>query len=261
MDANQLKEFFDRKVDEYNQPSFIFEDPISVPHRFRKKQDIEIAGFFAAIFSWGNRQTIIKKSLHLMKLMDDSPHDFILHHKERDLRKMLGFRHRTFKDEDLLYFIRFFRSHYSQYSSLEKAFLPLNRNISPGESMWAENSLNQFYQRFFSLEDVPARTRKHMACPARHSSCKRLNMFLRWMVRRDSHRVDFGLWHGIDPANLICPVDVHVARVAKRFGLLTRKQVDWNAAIELTGHLRSLDEKDPVKYDFALFGLGVLEHY
>jgi uncharacterized protein (TIGR02757 family) len=196
-----------------------------------------------------------------MKLMDDSPYDFILHHKEKDLKKMLGFRHRTFKDEDLLYFIRFFHSHYSKYSSLEKAFVPLKHRVNPKDTEWAENSLNQFYQRFFSLEDVPSRTRKHVASPARHSSCKRLNMFLRWMVRRDSLGVDFGIWRGIDPAHLICPVDVHVARVARRFGLLTRKQVDWKAALELTDHLRSLDQQDPVKYDYALFGLGVLEHY
>jgi uncharacterized protein (TIGR02757 family) len=261
MDIKQLKEFFDRKVDEYNQPSFISGDPISVPHRFSKKQDIEIAGFFAAIFSWGNRQTIIKKSLQLMKLMDDSPHEFILCHKEKDLRSMLGFRHRTFKDEDLLYFIRFLQYQYSKHSSLEKAFLPINNNSTAEGSGWAEGALNQFYQHFFSLEDVPARSRKHVACPARHSACKRLNMFLRWMVRSDSHGVDFGLWKHILPRNLICPVDVHVARVARRFDLLTRKQVDWKAALELTGHLRTLDEEDPVKYDYALFGLGVLEHY
>jgi uncharacterized protein (TIGR02757 family) len=194
-------------------------------------------------------------------LMDDSPHEFILHHQEKDLIRMLGFRHRTFKDEDLIYFIRFLQDQYIKHSSLEKAFLPANNQNGAEGSGWAENSLNQFYQHFFSLEDPPARTRKHMACPARHSACKRLNMFLRWMVRRDSHGVDFGIWKNILPQNLICPVDVHVARVARRFDLLTRKQIDWKAALELTGQLRTLDELDPVKYDYALFGLGVLEHY
>jgi len=261
MDINQLKEFFDRKVDEYNQPSFIFDDPVSIPHRFTKKQDIEIAGFFAAIFSWGNRRTIIKKSLQLMELMSNSPFDFILNHKEKDLKGLLGFRHRTFKDEDLLYFVRFFHMHYRSNSSLESAFLPVNRMEESGGSSWAEHSLNQFHQYFFSIEDVPARSRKHIASPARHSSCKRLNMFLRWMVRKDNRGVDFGIWQAISQQHLICPIDIHVARVARRFGLLTRNQADWKAALELTTHLRSLDENDPVKYDYALFGLGVLEHY
>ena len=261
MNANDLKEFFDRKVEEYNQPSFIHDDPICVPHRFSKKQDIEISGFFAAIFSWGNRQTIIKKSLRLMDLMDNAPHDFILNHAEKDLKIMLGFRHRTFNEEDLLYFVRFLQLHYQKYPSLERAFLPNPPPDDAEKNGWAEGSLNQFYQNFFSLEDIPTRSRKHIACPARHSSCKRLNMFLRWMVRRDRQGVDFGIWKHIHPKNLICPVDVHVARVARRFGFLTRSQVDWKAALELTGHLRRLDPKDPVKYDFALFGLGILEHY
>jgi uncharacterized protein (TIGR02757 family) len=260
MDLNQLKEFFDRKVDEYNQPSFILEDPISIPHRFSKKQDVEISGFFAAIFSWGNRQTIIKKSLHLMELMSNAPYDFIVHHKERDLKTLLGFRHRTFKDEDLLYFMRFFQMHYKKNPSLETAFLAKGDQNSSLDS-WAENALNRFYQYFFSLDHIPERSRKHIASPGRHSSCKRLNMFLRWMVRKDDKGVDFGIWRNIPQRHLICPVDIHVARVARRFGLLTRKQVDWKAALELTGHLRSLDEEDPAKYDYALFGLGVLEHY
>lgn len=261
MNAAQLKEFLDRKVDEYNQPSFILNDPISVPHRFVKKQDIEIAGFFAAIFSWGKRKTIIQKSLGLMELMDNSPYDFITHHEETDLKKMLGFKHRTFKDEDLLYFIRFLSHHFRKHASLEEAFLPkeINGRIDPAS--WAEAALSHFYLNFFSLEDVPPRSFKHIASPAKHSTCKRLNMFLRWMVRRDGKEVDFGIWKKISPSALVCPVDVHVARVARRFGLLTRKPVDWLSALELTSHLRTLDKKDPVKYDFALFGLGVAEHF
>ncbi len=261
MNLPQLKKFLDRKVDEYNQPTFIINDPISVPHRFVKRQDIEIAGFFAAIFSWGKRKTIIQKSLALMEMMDNSPYDFIMHHEEADLKKMLGFKHRTFKDEDLFYFIRFLSHHFRKYKSLEEAFLPeaVRGKIEP--TSWAEAALGQFYLDFFALEDVPARSYKHIATPAKHSTCKRLNMYLRWMVRRDTCGVDFGIWTKISPSALVCPVDVHVARVARHFGLLTRKPVDWLAALELTSHLRNLDKEDPVKYDFALFGLGVAEHF
>jgi uncharacterized protein (TIGR02757 family) len=251
-----LLEFLDRKVEEYNRPSFIALDPISIPHRFSKNADIEIAGFFAAIFSWGNRTTIIQKSMALMQLMDLAPHDFIRNHKENDLKKILGFKHRTFKDTDLLYFIRFLQYHYLHYPSLEDAFL-----TDYSTTAWAEQALNQFYDYFFSLKDAPLRTHKHIASPGKKATCKRLNMFLRWMVRRDKKGVDFGIWQRLSPANLICPVDLHVARVAKKFGLLQRKQNDWQAALELTGHLRNLDKKDPVKYDFALFGLGVIEHF
>ncbi|HTQ65184.1 MAG TPA: TIGR02757 family protein [Puia sp.] len=258
MYIRHLKEFLDRKFEEYNQPSFILNDPISIPHQFTKKQDIEIAGFFAAIFSWGNRTTIIQKTKELMTLMDNSPYAFCLGHSDRELKKLLNFKHRTFNPTDLLYFIHFFQYHYQKYSSLENAFL---QNILMKEENTVEASLNGFYQYFFSLRDAPARTHKHIASPQKKSSCKRLNMFLRWMVRNDAKGVDFGIWKKIQPSQLICPIDLHVARVSKKFGLLTRNQTDWQAALELTNHLSKLDKDDPVKYDFALFGLGVIEHY
>jgi uncharacterized protein (TIGR02757 family) len=193
--------------------------------------------------------------------MDNAPYEFILHHGEKDLKKMLGFRHRTFNDTDLLYFIRFLNDHYQHYPSLEKAFLPAHTKAKTEGHSPAEAMLKQFYGNFFSLEDVPRRSIKHIASPAKHSTCKRLNMFLRWMVRKDDRGVDFGIWEGISPSDLVCPVDIHVARVARRLGLLTRMRVDWPAALELTGHLRTLDAQDPVKYDFALFGMGVAEHF
>lgn len=257
MKKRKLKEFLDKKVDEYNQPFFVESDPVCIPHLFTKKQDIEIAALFAAIFAWGNRTTIIKKSKELLQLMDMAPYEFCLHHTSHSLKKLLGFKHRTFNDTDLLYFIEFFRSHYSRYESLESAFSKwINRSDET-----VENGLVGFQEYFFSLEDVPARTRKHISSPKRNSTCKRLNMFLRWMVRRDKRGVDFGIWKGISPAQLVCPIDVHVARVAKRFDLLQRKPVDWLAALELTEYLRSLDREDPAKYDFALFGLGVIEKF
>ena len=261
-DQKDLRTFLERKVAEYNRPSFILSDPISIPHQFTQKQDIEIAGFFAAIFSWGNRTTIIRKSQELMQLMDHSPYQFILHHEEEDLKRLLDFKHRTFNATDLLYFIAFFKHHYSLYSSLEDAFLlPGASGSDVGDSHRASASLSFFHHYFFSLEDAPARTRKHIASPEKNSSCKRINMFLRWMVRKDDKGVDFGIWNRIPASRLICPLDVHVARVAKNLGLLTRTQTDWQAALELTDYLLTLDKEDPVKYDFALFGLGALEKF
>ena len=257
MIENNLKEFLDKKVDEYNQPFFIKSDPICVPHRFSKKQDIEIAAFFASIFAWGNRTTIINKSNELMQLMDNSPHDFCVNNNSSSLKKLLGFKHRTFNATDLLYFIEFFKHHYSKNNSLETAFSKwMNKNDET-----IENGLIGFYHYFFSLVDAPPRTRKHIASPEKKSSCKRLNMFLRWMVRNDNKGVDFGLWKKISPSQLVCPIDLHVARVAKRFSFIDRNQTDWQSALQLTQHLRNLDKTDPVKYDFALFGLGVMEHY
>jgi len=253
MNEQELKKFLDKKVDEYNQPSFIKDDPVSIPHLFSKKQDIEIAGFFAAIFAWGIRTTIINKSKELLSLMDNSPYQFCLHHKETDLKKLLSFRHRTFHVTDLLYFISFFKFHYQKNKSLESAF------TRHGPTM--KGMLSGFHRYFFSLEDVPHRTKKHIATPERKSSCKRLNMFLRWMVRKDDRGVDFGIWENISPAELICPIDLHVSRVAKKLGLLKRKNADWTAAEELTEKLRRFDKDDPVKYDFALFGLGVIDKF
>ncbi|MDZ4807998.1 MAG: TIGR02757 family protein [Bacteroidota bacterium] len=260
---NNLIEFLNAKVELYNQPSFIKDDPISVPHLFTKKQDIEIAGFFAAMFAWGNRTTIINKSKELMQLMDNAPHDFCLNHSPKELKGLTHFKHRTFSTTDLLYFIEFFKTHYSKNKSLETAFTPhpqpLSINGEGGNTPNIEDALKHFYHYFFSLEHVPDRTKKHIATPERKSSCKRLNMFLRWMVRNDNKGVDFGMWKNISPSQLICPLDLHVVRVAKRLNLLQRKQTDWLAALELTEFLRTLDKNDPVKYDFALFGMGVME--
>ncbi len=254
---NNLTDFFNTKVAQYNQPDFIKDDPICVPHRFTKLQDIEIAAFFAAIFAWGIRTTIINKSTELLKLMDDAPHDFIINHQPHDLKKLLTFKHRTFNTTDLLYFIHFLQYHYQKNASLESAF---TNKLSSNDAT-IEHGLIGFHQYFFSLEDFPVRTKKHIATPYKNSSCKRLNMFLRWMVRQDNTGVDFGIWKTIKPSQLVCPIDLHVARVAKRFNLLDRKLVDWQAALELTTYLKTLDANDPVKYDFALFGLGVMEKF
>lgn len=254
-----LKKFLDKKVLQFNNLSFIKDDPVCIPHLFSKKQDIEIAGFFAATFAWGIRKTIINKCKLLMQLMDNAPYDFCRNHEEEDLKKLIGFCHRTFNDTDLLYFVSFLKFHYSKHNSLENAFF--NHKTINENSNVIESSLNYFHHYFFSLEEVPQRTKKHIASPQKNSSCKRLNMYLRWMVRHDNNGVDFGIWRKVTASQLICPVDVHVARVAKNFGLLKRKQVDWQAAVELTENLKKFDKTDPAKYDFALFGLGILEKY
>ena len=254
MNSNTLKELLNSKVDLYNQPSFIKDDPISIPRLFTKQQDIEIAGLFAAIFSWGNRTTIINKSKELMQLMDNTPHQFILHHQPKDLKRLLHFKHRTFTSDDLLYFIEFLHHHYSKNESLETAFIKGMYK----KSNTIENGLIGFRENFFSLEHLK-RTEKHISSPLQKSTCKRLNMFLRWMVRRDNKGVDFGIWKKISPSQLICPIDVHVARVARQLNILQRKQTDWQAALELTDYLRTLDKQDPVKYDYALFGMGAIE--
>ncbi len=252
-----LKDFLDKKVDAYNQPFFIQNDPVCIPHSFTKKQDIEIAGFFAAIFSWGSRTTIINKSRELMQLMDNAPHDFCINHEDKDLERLLLFKHRTFTATDLLYFVSFFKAHYQQFSSLEQAF---TKGMGKKDDN-VEKGLNEFYRYFFSLEHVPERTLKHIASPQRKSACKRINMYLRWMVRQDKNGVDLGLWKKISPAQLVIPLDLHVARVARQFNLLQRKTNDWEAALELTAAMKQLDPNDPCRYDFALFGLGVLEKF
>lgn len=253
MTDEALKAFLDKKAEAYDQPFFIPEDPISIPHQFTRLQDIEIAGFFAAIFSWGNRTTIIRKASALMDQMDRVPYEFCLHASPAQLKKLSGFRHRTFNDTDLYYFLEFFRYHYSNHNTLETAF------TMHGNDM--ESMLTGFHHYFFSLEDVPARTRKHIASPEKGSTCKRINMFLRWMVRRDEAGVDFGLWKNISPSQLICPIDLHVARVAFKMGLIDTDQPNWKTATDLTARLRELDPHDPVKYDFALFALGAAERH
>lgn len=252
-DAKDIARFLEEKTRWYNRPAFIQDDPVSIPHLFTSKADIEIAGLFAAVFAWGNRTTIINKSKELMQLMDMQPHAFCTQHSDTDLKKLLAFKHRTFNTTDLLYFIQFLRWHYTSNNSLETAFTKHGKTV--------EAMLSGFHNYFFSLDDIPERTRKHIATPARGSTCKRLNMYLRWMVRKDTNGVDFGIWKKISPSSLICPIDLHVARVARKLGIITRKQTDWQTAIELTDYLRSLDPADPVKYDFALFGLGVEEKF
>ncbi len=253
---NNLKEFLDEKVAQYNQANFIENDPIQIPHAYTKKQDIEIAGLFAAVLAWGQRVTIIKKCKELIKTMDNAPYDFIKNHTLGDLKPFLTFKHRTFNATDTLYFIHFLQQFYQTNESLEVAFLPAidDKNVASKE---IETALKHFHQLFFSLEDSPQRTKKHISTPARKSACKRLNMYLRWMVRRDDRGVDFGLWTQLSPANLICPLDLHVERVGRKLNLFSRKQVDWLTALELTENLRKFDASDPVKYDFALFGLGI----
>jgi uncharacterized protein (TIGR02757 family) len=255
--TDQLEDFLNDKVAQYNRPDFIKNDPIVIPHKFSKQQDIEIAGFWAAVLAWGQRITIINKCRELFDTMDNAPHDFMLNHKESDLKKFMSFKHRTFNATDTLYFIEFFKNYYASHTSLEEAFakgLDIDdKNI--------ENGLVNFHETFFDHPLAPSRTKKHIATPARKSACKRLNMFLRWMVRKDNNGVDFGLWNKIKPGQLVCPCDLHVDRVARKLGLITRKQTDWITAVELTENLKKFDPNDPVKYDFALFGLGIEEKF
>lgn len=251
-----LRKLLDERVMLYDTPAFIPADPISIPHRFTKKQDIEIAGFFAATLAWGIRTTIINNCTRLMNWMDNAPHEFILHHQPEDLKQMLGFAHRTFNATDLLYFIETLQRHYQQYNSLEDAFVPQDTfeedNVGP--------ALIHFHNYFFFGEH-PERTRKHVSTPARGSACKRLCMFLRWMVRKDEAGVDFGIWKKISPAQLVCPLDVHVARVAHRLGLIPEEKANWRSALELTNTLRQWRPQDPTVYDYALFGLGAEERF
>lgn len=252
MNHASLKEFLDEKVDLYNHQGFILNDPIQIPHEYKKLQDIEIAAFFAATLAWGQRKTIINKCQELMQLMDNAPHEFVLGHKAKDLKRIASFKHRTFNATDLLYFVSFFKQFYTNHFSLEEAFVA---DFIQPTSM--ETRLVHFQHLFFESEHAPSRTKKHVATPERKSACKRMNMFLRWMVRSDNCGVDFGVWKKISPAQLICPIDLHVDRVARKLKLIKRKPVDWQTAIELTTTLKKLDTIDPVKYDFALFGLGI----
>ena len=249
----KLKDLLDKKVEQYNTLAFIANDPISIPHGFTLKQDIEIMGFFAAIFAWGQRKTIINKCNELVQRMDNSPYDFICNHKEIDLKNLLGFKHRTFNDTDLLYSVYFMKQHYQKSQTLETAFVAENTDD-------IESALRHFHHYFFSLLDAPQRTRKHIPTPQRGSACKRLNMYLRWMVRQDNKGVDFGIWSELKPSQLICPLDLHVERTARKLNLLTRDKPDWKAAMELTQNLQMLDKDDPVKYDFALFAISIEEH-
>ena len=249
----ELKTLLNRKVAQYNTKSFIKKDPISVPHQFTDSKDIEIIAFLTATLAWGQRKTIIAKGEDLISRMGGSPYNFVMNHSDEDLKNLEGFKHRTFNDTDLLYFVDFFKRHYSVHDSLESAFIPERgfRSI--------EDSLIYFEEKFFNHENAPKRTKKHVATPARNSACKRLKMFLRWMVRKDGNGVDFGIWKQIPMSELICPIDLHVERTARKLSLITRKPVDWQTALELTESLKKLDKDDPVKYDYALFGLSLGE--
>lgn len=256
----EIKKFLDQTLKHYNQYSFIEKDPISIPHRFTQKQDIEISGFFAAVFAWGNRTTIINKCNEVISMMDESPYEFIRYHKEKELKRFLNFKHRTFNATDLLHFIRVLRHHYLEgykimggsEPSLENAF---TRGMKKKDAD-VENALRGFHNYFFSFENSPSRTKKHISTPANNSSCKRLNMYLRWMVRKDDFGVDFGLWKNISASQLVCPLDVHVQRVAKNLTLIESEKADWKTASALTKMLKKFDKEDPIKYDIALFSLG-----
>jgi uncharacterized protein (TIGR02757 family) len=251
MHQNQLAELLNRKVLEYNNPTFIANDPISIPHQFSLKQDIEIAAFFVATLAWGNRTSIINSANKIMQAMHFAPHDFILNHQAQDLKFFMDIKHRTFNTTDLLYFIHFLTFHYATNESLESAFAKSNTTDIKAR-------LIAFHNYFFSVE-YPERTRKHVSTPIRNSACKRLNMFLRWMVRADNQGVDFGIWHSIKMSELICPLDIHVARVSNRLLLIPNQKANWQNAEILTNVLKSFDKNDPCKYDFALFSLGAEE--
>lgn len=250
----ELKDFLDSKVKQYNNPKFIESDPIQIPHKFSKKEDIEIAGFLTATIAWGNRKSIINNANKLMLLLDNAPYDFVMNHSETDLEQLLPFVHRTFNGNDCIQFIKSLQHIYNNHGGLETVF------AEHAESNSLQNSISKFKSTFFEINHLQ-RTQKHVSDPLKNSAAKRINMFLRWMVRNDNTGVDFGIWKSMPPSLLSCPLDVHSGNVARKLGLLKRKQNDAKALLELDTALRKLDPNDPVKYDFALFGLGVFEGF
>jgi uncharacterized protein (TIGR02757 family) len=250
----ELKEYLDEKVTQYNSPNFIESDPIQIPHQYDLKEDIEISGFLTATIAWGNRTMIIKNGHKMMQMMGNSPYDFVMSYNENQLKLLDGFVHRTFNSVDFGFFIKALNHIYTNHGGMEKVF---SLHQSTGSILPA---ITEFKRLFFSVEH-PIRTTKHVSDPAKGSSSKRINMMLRWFCRQDNHGVDFGIWKNIPPAILSCPLDVHSGNVARQFDLLTRKQNDVKALNELDSNLRLLDANDPVKYDFALFGLGVFEQF
>jgi uncharacterized protein (TIGR02757 family) len=256
MKITELKEFLEEKYDQYNRLSFIAPDPISIPHQFTKKEDIEIAGFLAATIAWGQRPTIVRNAQRLVQWMDMSPYDFITSAKEKDLAPFKTFAHRTFNGTDCIYFIKSLSNIYKKHGGIEEVF---SRAVKKDDTD-LKNAIVHFRETFFELP-YPARTMKHVSNPADNSAAKRINMYLRWMVRKDKRKVDFGLWKKIKPSQLSCPLDVHSGNVARKLGILKRTQNDWKAVDELTKNLKKFDPADPVKYDFALFGLGVFEGF
>ena len=250
---SELKDFLDEKSFQYNQVSFIESDPIQIPHEFTKKEDIEIAAFLTSIIAWGQRKTIIKNSYKMMEILDNSPHDFIINSSEKEIEKA-HIIHRTFNPVDFRYFIKTLKQIYIDYGNLENAFYIEKENTD------MHFNIHNFKKIFFK-NNFPLRTTKHLSDPFKGSACKRINMFLRWMVRNDNKGVDFGIWKNISPSILSCPLDVHSGNVARKLGLLLRTQNDHKAVLELDSKLREFDDSDPVKYDFALFGLGVFEGF
>ncbi len=254
MEKKDLKDFLDTKVIQYNNPNFIESDPIQVPHQFSQKEDIEISGFLTATIAWGNRKSIINNAKRFMDLLDNAPFDFVLNHSETDLEKLLPFVHRTFNGNDSIQFIKSLKHIYENHGGLEVVFSKYQESTS------LQVSISKFKSIFFEIEHLQ-RTQKHISDPLKNSAAKRINMFLRWMVRDDNTGVDFGVWKSLSPSLLSCPLDVHSGNVARKLGLLKRKQNDAKALLELDTALRELDINDPVKYDFALFGLGVFEGF
>ncbi|MEB8345559.1 TIGR02757 family protein [Flavobacteriaceae bacterium KMM 6898] len=254
MNKIELKEFLDTKVAQYNHPEFLTSDPIQIPHLFTLKEDIEISGFLTATIAWGNRKSIIANAHKLMELMDQAPYDFIKNHQQDDLKRLQHFVHRTFNGEDLVHFVKSLNHIYQNRGGLQSVFTNDldKKSIQP--------SISKFKEVFFEIPH-PLRTTKHVSDPLKGSAAKRINMYLRWMVRDNTTGVDFGLWKNIPTGILSCPLDVHSGNVARKLGLLKRKQNDAKALAELDHSLRKLDPKDPVKYDFALFGLGVFEKF
>ncbi|KIX19967.1 hypothetical protein SY27_15710 [Flavobacterium sp. 316] len=254
MTQSELKEFLDEKVELYNNPEFIESDPIQIPHQYSLKEDIEISGFLAATIAWGNRKMIINSATKLMNALGNSPYDFIMSHSENDLEKLDNFVHRTFNSLDAKTFIKALENIYKNHKGLEAIFSKHIENNS------TQKSISEFKKIFFEVSHEQ-RTTKHVSDPLNNSAAKRINMFLRWMVRDDKKGVDFGIWQTISPSTLSCPLDVHSGNVGRKLNLLTRKQNDAKALLELDTNLRKLDPNDPVKYDFALFGLGVFEGF
>lgn len=254
MNFDELKEFLDEKVHTYNNPRFIESDPIQIPHSFSLKEDIEIAGFLASVIAWGNRKMIINNAQKMMQLMGNAPYDFVMTHTETHLEALEGFVHRTFNGTDFIGFIKGLQHIYQHHGGLEAAF------SKHTEATTTQKSIATFKTLFFEAPHQ-LRSEKHLPDPLNNSAAKRINMYLRWMCRQDNKGVDFGIWKSIPPSALSCPLDVHSGNVARKLGLLTRKQNDAKALAELDTQLRLLDPTDPVKYDFALFGLGVFEGF
>jgi len=250
----EIIDFLNDKVELYNNPSFIESDPIQIPHKYSLKEDIEISGFLTATIAWGNRKMIIKNALRIMELMGESPYDFIMEHDEADLDRFENFVHRTFNGKDLSFFVKSLKNIYTNHGGIERVF----KDHSSSDSI--QPAISEFKKLFFSI-DHPLRTTKHISDPLNNSSAKRINMYLRWLIRNDKKGVDLGIWNSITPSILSCPLDVHSGNVARKLGLLKRKQNDAKALAELDKVLRDMDKMDPVKYDFALFGLGVFESF